>query len=188
MNRRRRRYVINKRFQYRLIASFVGTALLAFVVSTATILYDINTQIEARLQSTNIDISNTGEIILPVAVKTSATVTAVYVLVLFAMVVYYAVYMRGIVSVLDGGLEKFRKGELSFGLDMGQSSDFGAIVSEFNEMLLVNKERVDGLNSAAADLETELARLTESGQAEEIIRSARKKLDRMNGILSGYSV
>lgn len=187
---RRRKYIINKRHQYKLIASFVGATLLAITATTLSIMHDVGLQIEQQLRSSSIEITKTGDIILPVVLRSSAGVMLAYLAVLAAITAYYMLRTRHAVNGLDAGLKRLGEGDLSGELKLKDCADFGSLVSEFNEMLSVSKGRIEGVKSAAAELDEELERISEElggkGGGGVSLDAAKAKLSRVEAALAEF--
>ncbi|HEX9859557.1 MAG TPA: hypothetical protein VGB23_00015 [Nitrospirota bacterium] len=189
---RRRGYLINRRYQLKYVMSFVGIALVALLTSTVLILDDITRQIDEYIARPAVDISSTGDIVLPVVLRVSIGVTLGYLLVLAVATLYYMSRTKKLVGSIGEGIRRFRQGELGFQFRVSECSDFGKTEDALNAMLAANRERVAGLRSMAEDIDRELAGL-DGMDAGEVARDGRLRpvegmLDKLDGMLSHYRV
>lgn len=189
---RRQGYLINRRYQLKYVMSFVGITIVALLTSTTMILHDVTRQIDEYISRPVVDISSTGDIVLPVVLRVSAGVTLGYLFLLAVVTLYYMSRTKKLVESIGAGTRRFRQGELGFQFRVSECSDFGKTEDALNAMLAASRERVDGLRSIAEDIESELAGLDGMG-ADEVARGGRLrtiegKLDKLDGILSGYRV
>lgn len=187
---RRSGYLINKRHQLRYIVSYVGISILALAASTLMVLHDVTQQIESYIKQPQLEISSTGDIILPVVLSVSAQVTALYLILVALMTVYYLHRTRRLVQSVAEGTSRFSRGELGFMFSVEDPPDFRDMESAFNEMLVVNRGRVLSMRAVTEELDSELdaiSKMSPDDMAKEgRLRSVSAGLDRLKGVLSGY--
>lgn len=192
MQGRRSGYLINKRHQLRYVVSYVGVTVLALVGSTLMVLHDITKQIDGYTKQPIVEISSTGEIILPVVLSVSAQVTALYLVLIALMTVYYLRRTRRLVQSVGEGADRFCHGELGFTFEVEDPQEFGDMESAFNEMLAANRGRVVSMRAAAEEIDRELDSISGMSPAdmakEGRLKSLSAGLDRLCSISSGYRI
>lgn len=185
---RRRIYLINRRYQLKYALSFFALTLFAVVTSTTLILHDVTTQIEEYIGRPTIDISSTGEIILPIVLRTSVFITLLYIAALAALTAYFLYKTRRLVTSVDEGAKSFGRGELSSLISLSDPVDFANMQNSFNEMLAACSGRVENIRKAVDGIDSELGKLASSGDGDAVPNTRKdiySKLDDIDLIIAG---
>ena len=189
---RRRNYLINRRYQLKYIASFVGITLLSFLVSGALVIRDIYRQIDVYLQRPTVDISRTGEIILPVVFKASASASVLMLVALAGLSILYVRHTRWVAGQLDEGFARLKSGELNHGYRIGLGRDFNQTEDAYNGMLDVYKARIAAMQESAADISRATAGIKAAvaggGQVGDLVAELRGKTLALDEGLSGLKL
>jgi len=153
MDNRRRKYFINKRYQGRFIAVFVGVPAVGIAVAIAAMSHYINAAIEDNMFRSHIRAASTGEIILPVAVKVGLVLFVLGVFVIGMLALYYSMKAGRVVEGMLNAVRRLGAGSLDFEVNIGQGHEFPGLERSFREMLAANRERVEGIKKAASELD-----------------------------------
>lgn len=185
---RRKQHIINKRYQFKYIGVFLAAAVLAAFISAAAVVESIHKQIDAYSNQPILNITHSGEIILPVVLKVSFASTGLLIVLLGLILVFYYKYTERISRRVGRCIRKFESGEFCEGLK-DDSTDFENVESAFNNMMGSNRMRIMAIRETAHELEGDLAELErdlgkQSAQAR--LTEIREKASRIQEVLKTY--
>lgn len=185
---RRKIYLINKKYQWKFIAAFIGVSLLGIISTVSFMYYFLKERIEENLYRSHIKVFDTGDIILPVAVKINLLFFLLGVFVIALLSYYYSRRMSRLVNGMVDVLDKFGEGRLDFDASV-EEEDFPGLGQHLGEMIESNNKRISEIKKCADELSVALSAIP-SGDRESLARAAdglREKAARLDGALGSYS-
>lgn len=184
---KRRTYLINKKYQWKFISAFIGVSLLG-IVSTVTAMYILlKERVEENLYRSHMKITDTTDIMLPVAVKINLMFFLLGVLVIALLSYYYSSRMDRLINGMTGVLEKFGEGRLDF--DAGvEEEDFPGLGRHLDKMVKNNNMRISEIKQLSEELAEALSAIRPGGNKTlpEAADDLRGKAARLDGALGYY--
>jgi methyl-accepting chemotaxis protein len=155
----RKIYFINKRLQTRIILKFVLMVIFWAVATVGVYTYLIEKKLDSIRYSSHVDITTTGELLLPITIGTH-----LFSLLIFAVML--AVVMRSIWKRLSPPLYSIKKdlsriasGDLTYEVSLCKGEEFQDLASaldhmrrEFRENIVRIKDQQMTLSAAAAEI------------------------------------
>jgi methyl-accepting chemotaxis protein len=189
---RRKKYLINFRHQLKYIVTFIGVAIFSFIFSTSEYIHDMSVGVDKLINSENVEISSTGEIVLPIVLEVSLKTTLIISAVLAILILLYYISVRKLSDSLCKALQKLKTGDLGVRLDV-PGGDFQDTEKSFNDMVAVNRGKIETIKQAVDKLDCVLDSAIIEAEAGGGIGSERKReiqsgLSQINSIMSGYEV
>jgi methyl-accepting chemotaxis protein len=190
---RRRNYLVNKRYQGRFIAAFLGASLAGMATAAAVTLHYINSGLDRQIYRSHIALVSADQVVLPIAVKVSLVFFLAGVVVIGVLGLYYATRAEHLVSGFTEGFRRVREGELDFRMEIGEHNEFPDLEKVMNLAISETARRVKALKRMAADMENEVALLGEFdkrgvGENMAVMRALKEKINRFEDTLAGFKL
>lgn len=186
---RRKIYLINKKYQWKFIAVFIGVSLLGIISTVSAMYYFLKIRVEENLYRTHMKILDSTEIMVPVTVKIDILFFLLGVLVIALLSYHYSRRMGRLANGMVDVLDKFGEGRLDFDAGVGEE-DFPGLGRHLGEMIENNNKRLSEINKCADELSVALTAIP-AGDRESLARAAdglKEKAARLNGALGFYSI
>jgi methyl-accepting chemotaxis protein len=160
----RKIYFINKRLQTRIILKFVLMVIFWAVTTVGVYTYLIENKLDSIRYSSHVDITTTGELLLPITIGTH-----LFSLLIFAVML--AVVMRSIWKSLSPPLYSIKKdlsriasGDLTYEVSLCKGEEFQDLASELDHMrrelrenIVRIKDQQMTLSAAATEIENAIS-------------------------------
>lgn len=172
MKNKRRNYLINKRYQGRFIGLFMAVCITGVAVTTATMLYYIHVGLESKLYRTHIDISSTGDVVLPVALQVNLAFFLLGVFVIALLSMHYDRKADRMALGMVEGLRKLKDGQLDFQVEVGHKDEFPRLEESLNHMIRANRERLAEVARAVEKVEEAAGPLEGFDRLDPAVREA----------------
>jgi methyl-accepting chemotaxis protein len=185
---RRRIYLINKKYQWKFIAAFIGVSLLGIISTVSAMYYFLKQRIEENLYRSHIKISDTGDIILPVTVKVNILFFLLGVFVIALLSYYYSRRMGRLVNGMVEVLDRFGEGRLDFDASL-EEEDFPGLGRHLGKMIESNNKHLSEIKKCADELSVALSAIP-AGDRESLARAAdglKEKVACLEDALGFYS-
>jgi len=156
---KRKIYFIKKNFQTRFILRFVAVAAGWSAASLLLFFYLANEKLEEVRYSSHIDISTTGELLMPVTIGVLASS-----LLLFAGVLGYAIHtllhrLSGPLGQIRRDLARISSGDLTSDIVLRENDEFRDLAADLEEMRRELLQRIARLKEQQATLSAASAEL-----------------------------
>lgn len=188
MDNRRRKYFINKYYQGRFMAAYVGAAVLGIAVTAAVTMRFIFLGIEAKLFSSHLDVSNTTDIVLPVAVKINLLFFMLGVMVIGLLGVYYSRKADRLANGMLDWLDGFGKGRLDTESGIGLDHEFPNLDDSLNGMASSSRERALEMRKLVQEIDEAIAKLESTDAGHGDILELKDRISALQDKLNSMSI
>lgn len=185
---RRKKYFINRHYQGRFMAAYVGAAVLGMALTSAVMMRFIFLGIEDKLFTSHMDVSNTMDIVLPVAVKINLLFFMLGVMFIGLLGVHYSRkadrLTRGMLEWLDG----FGKGSLDTEACIGFDHEFPNLDDSLNGMASSSRERVLEMRKLVQEIDDAIAKVGSPGAGHGDILVLKERISALQEKLNSVSI
>ena len=138
---KRRKYIVDKRFQGKFILFFVIISSISSIIATVVFNHIALKRLESIMWSAHISVKTTDEVIGSLFI---------YVNIIAFLVVSFLLILTGIwmvrktsdfLHVISKNIMRVANGDLSVSIDLGQKDEFNDVVSSLNDMIKKLRER-----------------------------------------------
>jgi len=184
---RRRKYFINRHYQGRFMAAFIGASVIGVAMTALATVRFVSLGIDAKLFSSHFNISNTTDIVLPVAVKVNLIFFILCVIMIGLLGVYYSRKADRLASGMLEWLEEFGKGRLDAEAVIGLEHEFPNLDDSLNGMAASARKRALEIRKLAQEIDEAIARLETTGPGQGDIRELKDSISTLQDKLDSIS-
>jgi methyl-accepting chemotaxis protein len=164
---RRKNYFTKKGFQTRFMVRFLGLLITASAISGYIMYLLINKDVEDAFYSSHVNLSSTGQLLLPILVKVNAWILAVVLVAAAAIIFLVSRNLEGPMARLGKTAERIGRGDLSGNFRLRDSDELKSLAGSFDKMTGQLRERFSELRRQADAID----RSAELMLADQIYRS-----------------
>jgi methyl-accepting chemotaxis protein len=135
MNNRRRRYITDKRYQWRTVLNVIGICAAGLLVNLSLFNFLSYRELESLQWKSHIQAASVGDIIRPYLIYTGIFCSALTVLSLFLFVRHLMRKTAGPLYRLKKEIEKAAQGDLSVTIYLRKADDFKDAAEECNRAI-----------------------------------------------------
>ncbi|MBI5190726.1 MAG: hypothetical protein HZA22_08630 [Nitrospirae bacterium] len=177
MEIKRRNYLINRKYQGRFIGLYMAVYILGMAAAAATMVYYVYSGLESRLYRTHLDISSTGDVMLPVALQVNLAFFILSVCMIGYLSMRYSRKADRMARDMASGMRKLRDGHLDFRMELGNEDEFPGLERTMNEMIEANRARLADVARAVAKAEAAARELERADGADmEALGAAARRM------------
>ncbi len=182
MKIRRRRYIVDLRFQWRFVIGFLTAALVGSVAATVIFNFFANKRLEEIRWSVFLNAKSTGEVLKPIFIYVNLFSFVFMSVLLLITMAWMMNKMRGPIYRIIKGLKLIRDGDFSDEIILRRKDEFKETASALNEMQNKMKERFsefklryEEISQALIELEVAHAKgVSINDKSKEIIAMIKK--------------
>ncbi|MHB8174600.1 MAG: hypothetical protein ACYDFU_09110 [Nitrospirota bacterium] len=191
MGNRRKIYIVNRRYQWRFIAAFIGVSVIGIIAAVSVMLHSIHAGMEENLYRSHLKVSSTGQILLPILLKVNLPFFILGIIVIASISLYYSLKADNLIRNMTASLRELKKGNLDLKFGIGQEREFPNLESSFNNMIASNKSNISRLKIRSLELEDALKKFegikaSEIDQKKDALRELREKAVALDEALSVF--
>ncbi len=186
---KRKIYLINKKYQWKFIAVFIGVSLLGIASTVSAMYYFLKMRVEENLYRSHMKLLDTTDIMLPVTVKINILFFLLGVFIVALLSYYYSRRMGRMVNGLVEVLDKFGEGRLDFDARM-EEEDFPGLGRHLADMVENNNKRISKIKKLSDELSDALVAIRPGGSvllSDEIMEKAARLDDALGVYATGQN-
>ena len=138
---KRRKYIVDKRFQGKFILFFVIISSFISIVATVVFNHIALKRLESIIWSAHISVKTTDEVIGSLFIYVNIIAFLVVSFLLILTGIWMVRKTSGFLYVLSKNIMRVANGDLSVSIDLGQKDEFNDVVSSLNDMIKKLRER-----------------------------------------------
>ena len=151
---KRRKYIVDKRFQGKFILFFVIISSISSIIATVVFNHIALKRLESIMWSAHISVKTTDEVIGSLFI---------YVNIIAFLVVSFLLILTGIwmvrktsdfLHVISKNIMRVANGDLSVSIDLRQKDEFNDVVSSLNDMIKKLRERFSDIKQRYGEIST----------------------------------
>jgi methyl-accepting chemotaxis protein len=156
---RRRNYFIKKGFQTRFMVRFLGLLITASAISGYIMYLLINKDVEDVFYSSHINLTSTGQLLLPTLVKVNAWILAVVLVAAAGIIFLVSRNVEGPLARLGKTAGRVGRGDLSGNFRLRDRDELKSLAESFDGMSGQLRERFNELRKQAEAIDRSAERL-----------------------------
>ncbi len=138
---KRRKYIVDKRFQGKFILFFVIISSFISIVATVVFNHIALKRLESIMWSAHISVKTTDEVIGSLFIYVNIIAFLVVSFLLILTGIWMVRKTSGFLYMISKNIMRVANGDLSVSIDLGQKDEFNDVVSSLNDMIKKLRER-----------------------------------------------
>lgn len=138
---KRRKYIVDKRFQGKFILFFVIISSISSIIATVVFNHIALKRLESIMWSAHISVKTTDEVIGSLFIYVNIIAFLVVSFLLILTGIWMVRKTSGSLYVISKDIMRAANGDLSVGINLMQKNEFNDVVSSLNDMIKKLKER-----------------------------------------------
>ena len=138
---KRRKYIVDKRFQGKFILFFVIISSFISIVATVVFNHIALKRLESIIWSAHISVKTTDEVIGSLFIYVNIIAFLVVSFLLILTGIWMVRKTSGFLYMISKNIMRVANGDLSVSIDLGQKDEFNDVVSSLNDMIKKLRER-----------------------------------------------
>ena|SRR3989338_594663 len=151
---KRRKYIVDKRFQGKFILFFVIISSFISIVATVVFNHIALKRLESIIWSAHISVKTTDEVIGSLFIYVNIIAFLVVSLLLILTGIWMVRKTSGFLYVLSKNIMRVANGDLSVSIDLRQKDEFNDVVSSLNDMIKKLRERFSDIKQRYGEIST----------------------------------
>lgn len=190
---RRKRYLINRKFQLNFIAIFIGLIIIGSIFSLFLVYYLSSDTITATVENFHPTFQKTSQVLLPAFIYTNLITISVISLAAFIIILYKSHKIAGPIYRFEKDLAEIDKGNLSLNFSLRKNDQFKRTYRDLEKLAKSLEIRMKSLTDRTEHISMELNKLRSSLQGVEdsgVVRSLSvidEEVRELKKILSHYN-
>lgn len=189
---KRRKYIVDKRFQRKFILFFVIISSISSIIATVVFNHIALKRLESIMWSAHISVKTTDEVIGSLFI---------YVNIIAFLVVSFLLILTGIwmvrktsdfLYVISKNIMRVANGDLSVSIDFRQKDEFNDVVSSLNDMIKKLRERFFNIKQQYGEISAYIRDIertyAEDKPSKEELQQVLKKIETLKGVLQKQEV
>lgn len=161
MKFRRRNYLINKDFQFKVILIFITVALIGSFVAVALFNYFALKELESQMWSIHINAQSTGEFLKPLFLKVNVA-SFIFISLLLSIFAFWIVKkISGPLYRMSTDIRKASSGDLTTEIILRERDDFRDLAEDLNSMIKNLRVNIQDIYNKYAEISRQLAKFNE---------------------------
>ena len=138
---KRRKYIVDKRFQGKFILFFVIISSISSIIATVVFNHIALKRLESIMWSAHISVKTTDEVIGSLFIYVNIIAFLVVSFLLILTGIWMVRKTSGFLYVISKNIMRVANGDLSVSIDLRQKDEFNDVVSSLNDMIKKLRER-----------------------------------------------
>ena len=138
---KRRKYIVDKRFQGKFILFFVIISSISSIIATVVFNHIALKRLESIMWSAHISVKTTDEVIGSLFIYVNIIAFLVVSFLLILTGIWMVRKTSGFLYMISKNIMRVANGDLSVSIDLGQKDEFNDVVSSLNDMIKKLRER-----------------------------------------------
>jgi methyl-accepting chemotaxis protein len=159
MKLKRRKYIVDKAFQWKFVLGFIVVSLIGNGVSTSLFILFARKKLEELQWSIHVTAQTTGEIIQPLFFKFNLMNFAFVLVLLLIISVWMLRKMNGPLYRITKDLKSIEEGDLSFSITLRRKDEFKYVAEALNGMLSTFRDKFTEFKNRYKDISKNLLEL-----------------------------
>jgi len=151
---KRRKYIVDKRFQGKFILFFVIISSFISIVATVVFNHIALKRLESIIWSAHISVKTTDEVIGSLFIYVNIIAFLVVSLLLILTGIWMVRKTSGFLYVISKNIMRVANGDLSVSIDLRQKDEFNDVVSSLNDMIKKLRERFSDIKQRYGEIST----------------------------------
>ena len=151
---KRRKYIVDKRFQGKFILFFVIISSFISIVATVVFNHIALKRLESIIWSAHISVKTTDEVIGSLFIYVNIIAFLVVSLLLILTGIWMVRKTSGFLYVLSKNIMRVANGDLSVSIGLRQKDEFNDVVSSLNDMIKKLRERFSDIKQRYGEIST----------------------------------
>ena len=189
---KRRKYIVDKRFQGKFILFFVIISSFISIVATVVFNHIALKRLESIIWSAHISVKTTDEVIGSLFIYVNIIAFLVVSLLLIITGIWMVRKTSGFLYVLSKNIMRVANGYLSVSIGLRQKDEFNDVVSSLNDMIKKLRERFSDIKQRYGEISAYIRDIertyAEDKPSKEELQQVLKKIETLKGVLQKQEV
>ena len=189
---KRRKYIVDKRFQGKFILFFVIISSISSIIATVVFNHIALKRLESIMWSAHISVKTTDEVIGSLFIYVNIIAFLVVSFLLILTGIWMVRKTSGFLYVLSKNIMRVANGDLSVSIGLRQKDEFNDVVSSLNDMIKKLRERFSDIKQRYGEISAYIRDIertyAEDKPSKEELQQVLKKIETLKGVLQKQEV
>ena len=189
---KRRKYIVDKRFQGKFILFFVIISSISSIIATVVFNHIALKRLESIIWSAHISVKTTDEVIGSLFIYVNIIAFLVVSFLLILTGIWMVRKTSGFLYVISKNIMRVANGDLSVSIGLRQKDEFNDVVSSLNDMIKKLRERFSDIKQRYGEISAYIRDIertyAEDKPSKEELQQVLKKIETLKGVLQKQEV
>ncbi len=189
---KRRKYIVDKRFQGKFILFFVIISSISSIIATVVFNHIALKRLESIMWSAHISVKTTDEVIGSLFIYVNIIAFLVVSFLLILTGIWMVRKTSGFLYVISKNIMRVANGDLSVSIGLRQKDEFNDVVSSLNDMIKKLRERFSDIKQRYGEISAYIRDIertyAEDKPSKEELQQVLKKIETLKGVLQKQEV